>query len=146
MAVDVERHREQFVRALGDNEGFCQETRWFDGSILLEVGTQRIWLKIYRGKVIDQMDTIPPFGYTFRITGSEAAWDMLISGERMFTDLVAHGTRHLESWADPLSEGGGNRRPDIAIEGNQFEAGRLHTAIYHLTKSFAESFATAAVA
>lgn len=129
-----------FVNALNASSGFTRETRWFDGSIVIEVDMQRLWLKVYRGKVIDAMGMIPPFGATISISGSAQAWEWLCSGERMFTDLVAAGSRHLTSYDDPTSEGGGLRPPELAIGGNGFEAGRIHIGLRDLCSVFASTY------
>ena len=144
MALDIGAKRDQWVKALGEHDGFIHETRWFDGSILVEVGTARTWLKVYRGRIIDHLDHVPVFGYTIKLSGSPEAWRMLAAGERTFTDQIMAGSRHLASYADPEAEGGGYRPPEIAVEGDGFAAGRLHIGLYHLAQSFIATFAPAA--
>jgi hypothetical protein len=129
--------RERFVQALGGDPEFEQEARWFDGSILVEVGAQQLWLKVYRGKVIDSLEFTPVFGYTFKLSGSEAAWAMLGTGERTFTDLVSAGSRYAASLEEIEAGGAGYRPPELAIEGNGVEAGRMHIATMHLARAFA---------
>jgi hypothetical protein len=119
--------------ALNADEEFALESRWFDGSILLESGAERCWLKIYRGQVIDHLEFIPPFGYTFKLTASPEAWRMLVEGERTFTDLATPGSRHCATLEEVAAGGGGYRTPELAIEGNGFEAGRLHLALLRVT-------------
>ena len=119
--------------ALNADEEFALESRWFDGSILLESGAERCWLKIYRGQVIDHLEFIPPFGYTFKLTASPEAWRMLVEGERTFTDLATPGSRHCATLEEVAAGGGGYRPPELAIEGNGFEAGRLHLALLRVT-------------
>ena len=119
--------------ALNADEEFALESRWFDGSIVLESGAERCWLKVYRGRVIDHLEFIPPFGYTFKLTASPDAWRMLVDGERTFTDLATPGSRHCDTLEEVAAGGGGYRPPELAIEGNGFEAGRLHLAILALT-------------
>lgn len=125
--------RERLVEALNADEEFAQESRWFDGSILLEADGQRAWLKVYRGSVIDHLEFVPAFGYTFKVVGSADAWRMLVAGERTFTDLATPGSRHCASIEEVEAGGGGYRPPELAIEGNGIEAGRLHLAILRLT-------------
>jgi hypothetical protein len=132
MQLDDAGFQERLVAALNEDDGFVLETHWYDGSILIEAGAQRCWLKVYRGKVIDHLPFVPPLGYTFKVSGSQAAWDLLISGERTFTDLATPGSRHCSSIAEIESGGGGERPPELAIEGNGFEAGRMHVALLHL--------------
>ena len=42
--------QQRLVKALNANAVFVEQTRWFDGSVLLEVDADRLWLKIYNGK------------------------------------------------------------------------------------------------
>jgi hypothetical protein len=130
---------ERFLAALGDDAEFEAEARWFDGSILVEVGEQRLWLKVYRGRVIDTLEFVPVFGYTFKISGSESAWAMLGSGERTFTDLISAGSRYLDTVAEIEAAGAGYRPPELAIEGNGIEAGRMHIATMHLARCLAQT-------
>ena len=132
--------------ALNADEEFALESRWFDGSIVLESGAERCWLKVYRGQVIDHLEFIPPFGYTFKLTASPDAWRMLVEGERTFTDLATPRSRHCDTLAEVAAGGGGYRPPELAIEGNGFEAGRLHLAILALTRVASDVASRAAVA
>jgi hypothetical protein len=125
--------RERLADALNDDEQFTLESRWFDGSIVLEADDGLAWLKVYRGRVIDHLEYVPPFGYTFKVRGSSEAWRLLTSGERTFTDLATPGSRHCATVEEAHSGGGGYRPPELAIEGNGIEAGRLHLAILALT-------------
>lgn len=126
------RFQERLREALNADEEFALESRWFDGSILLEAGAERVWLKVYRGQVIDHLEFVPAFGYTFKLTGSEEAWRMLAEGERTFTDLATPGSRHCDTVEEIEAGGGGYRPPELAIEGNGLEAGRMHLAILRL--------------
>lgn len=140
MGLNLLSKQDEFVKALNASDNFTRETRWFDGSIVIEVDAQQLWLKIYRGKIIDAMEMIPPFGATISISGSTQAWEMLCSGERPFSDLVTAGSRHLKSYDDPMSEGGGLRPPELAIGGNGFEAGRIHIGLRDLCNVFASVY------
>lgn len=120
----------RFVKALNANTAFVEQTRWFDGSVLLEVDDDRLWLKIYRGKVIDSLPGVPPFGYTFKFRGPAAAWQALISGKRRWADLTFPGKRDFSD--DPKLKRVGELSVDIATEGNLIEAGRLSEAMFEL--------------
>ena len=63
--------------ALNRHEGFALETRWFDGSILVEADEAKCWLKVYRGRIIETLGSVPPFGFTFKLRGSRQAWQEL---------------------------------------------------------------------
>ena len=148
MQITDPAFQERFREALAGDPEFEAEARWFDGSILIGVGPEALWLKVYRGKVIDVLEFVPVFGYTFKLSGSVAAWEMLGSGERTFTDLISAGSRHLDT-ADPEAleaAGGGYRPPELAIEGNGVEAGRMHIATMHLARCFARTAVESAVA
>jgi hypothetical protein len=130
--------RDRLRAELEGHEGFAVETRWFDGSIALETDAATCWLKVYRGRIIEALDAVPPFGFTFKLRGSSEAWQELVSGKRRFADLITPGRRRFEN--DPsLSRADGSAPPRIAIEGNVLEATRLHEALYHLAECVARS-------
>lgn len=139
MSINDPGFVERFLEALAADPEFEQEARWFDGSILIEVGPETIWLKVYRGKVIDRLEFTPVFGYTFKLAGAPETWALLGSGERTFTDLVSAGSRYAESIEEIEAGGGGYRPPLLAIEGNGVEAGRIHIATMHLARAFAKT-------
>lgn len=131
----------RFVKALNANRAFVEQTRWFDGSVLLEVDSDRLWLKIYRGKVIDHANSVPPFGYTFKFTGALAAWQALISGKRLWADLTFPGKRNFAD--DPALKRVGEISVDIATEGNLLEAGRMAEAMFELAYTLRNTAAKA---
>jgi len=120
--------QERFVSELNKHAGFNEQAQWFDGSVLLEVGTDLLWLKIYKGKVIDHQPAPQPFGYTFKFSGSEASWKMLTSGERLWSDLTYPGKRYFDD--DPKLSTVGTPHVDIRTEGNFLEAARLSEAMF----------------
>ena len=120
----------RFVKALNANQVFVEQTRWFDGSVLLEVDGDRLWLKIYCGKVFDHRTTVPPFGYTFKFSGTEKSWKLLLSGKRRWADLTFPGKRYFDD--DPKLKRVGEMSVAIATEGNLLEAGRLTEAMFQL--------------
>jgi hypothetical protein len=137
--IQDQEFRDRFLEALAADPDFEAEARWFDGSILIGVGDEQLWVKIYRGKAIDTLEFVPVFGYTFKLSGADAAWEMLGNGERTFTDLISAGSRHLGSVEAAEAAGGGYRPPELAIEGNGVEAGRMHIATMHLAWAFAST-------
>ena len=148
MSIQDQEFRDRFLEALAADPEFEAEARWFDGSILIGTSDEQLWVKIYRGKAIDTLEFVPVFGYTFKISGADAAWEMLGNGERTFTDLISPGSRHLDS-ADEAAiaaAGGGYAPPELAIEGNGVEAGRLHIATMHLARAFAKAAVAEGVA
>lgn len=130
------RFRERLASTLNEHEGFGLETRWFDGSILLEIDDRQCWLKVYRGRVLDALDHTPPFGFTFKLCGAAADWQSLVDGRRLFADLITPGRRDFKG--DPsLATADAAASPAIRIEGNRLEASRLHEALFHLAESVA---------
>ena len=122
--------QQKFVAALNANEAFVTQATVFDGAIQIEVDGDCLWLKIYKGKVIDHQAAPSMFGYTFKLAGPERAWRMLLSGERMWADLTFPGKRHFED--DPGLTRLGEMTSEIHIEGNLVEAGRLTEATFEL--------------
>lgn len=120
----------RFLKALNANAEFNTQAQWFDGSVLLEVDDDRLWLKIYRGKVIDHETAVPAFGYTFKFSGPESAWKQLISGKRMWADLTYPGKRSFED--DPKLKRLGALDVSIRTEGNLLESMRMTEAMFQL--------------
>ena len=120
----------RFVDALNANPAFATQAQAFDGSIQLEVDQDCLWLKIYKGRVIDHQTTPSAFGYTFKLRGREQAWRALLSGARMWADLTFPGKRRFDD--DPQLTRLGELSVDIATEGNLLEAGRLTEAVFEL--------------
>ncbi len=122
--------QKRFVSALNAHPGFNEQALWFDGSVVIEVGTDLLWLKIYKGKVIDHQSAVPPFGFTFKFSGSEASWKLLTSGERLWANLTFPGKRYFDD--DPTLSTVGSPHVEIRTEGNLLEAGRLSEAMFQM--------------
>ena len=120
----------QFIQELNENSEFSMQTRAFDGSIQLEIGDSLLWLKIYKGSVIDFATEPSVFGYTFKITGVEKSWAYLFSGERRWADWTFPGKRDCSD--DPELSRLGEMTSEISIQGNLLEAGRLTEAVFEL--------------
>ena len=89
-----------------------------------------LWLKIYKGSVIDFATEPSVFGYTFKIVGSEKSWTYLFTGERRWADLTYPGKRDFSD--DPELSRLGEMTSEISIQGNLLEAGRLTEAVFEL--------------
>lgn len=126
---------EKLVEAVNANPKFAHEAQWFDGTILLEDGPSRLWLKVYGGKIIDSVPFVPPIGYTFKVTGASEAWDELVDGKK-FTDLILAGTRRFAS-VDSVVDGVGLLPGPISLEGNLIEAHRVIESIYLIADAYA---------
>lgn len=127
---------EALVQRLGEHSRFKSETRWFDGSILLQSGSSKIWLKVYRGQILETLPFLPPLGYTFKVGGPTGAWGMLFSGERCYADLVTPGVRHFADNSD-LSRLG-EITSELSVEGNLMEASRMTEAVHCLIEVVTE--------
>lgn len=127
---------EAVVDRLNASPEFEKQTRWFDGSILLESDEGQYWLKIYRGKVIDHLPFTPPLGYTFKLSGSDRAWQMLANGERHVADLLTPGARYFDD--DPEFKTLGQMiPPELKLEGNLMEASRMTEAVHAVAWAYA---------
>lgn len=122
------------MESLNSNPKFEQQARWFDGSILLEADDGVCWLKVYKGKVIDRLEFMPPLGYTFKLAGSNFAWEALASGDRLFADLMTPGVRHFDD--DPEMTRLGEMTSEFKVEGNLMEAARLTEALHVLAADY----------
>jgi hypothetical protein len=122
--------QQRFVDALNANEAFTTQASAFDGSVLLQVDDDKLWLKIYKGRVIDHEPAPSAFGYTFKFCGSAAAWQLLLDGKRRWADLTFPGTRYFTD--DPKLATVGQPHVEIATEGNLLEAARLTEAMFLL--------------
>lgn len=72
----------EFSEELEEDESFRTAMRHFDGSIKLEVGNQTIWMKIYRGRILEVLDQEAEFGSTFTIAGPPEQWERLLTEDR----------------------------------------------------------------
>ncbi|MGE0858415.1 MAG: hypothetical protein AB7I01_04100 [Gammaproteobacteria bacterium] len=122
--------QQRFVDALNANPRFATQARAFDGAVQIEVDADCLWLKIYKGRVIDHQAAPSIFGYTFKLRGAEAAWRDLVSGKRLWADLTFPGKRDFSD--DPDLTRVGELSVAIATEGNLLEAGRLTEAMFEL--------------
>ena len=122
--------QQRLVDALNANVAFQTQAQAFDGAVQLEVDDDFLWLKIYKGRVIDHQAAPSVFGYTFKLRGPESAWRDLLSGKRLWADLTFPGKRDFSD--DPRLARVGEMSVAIATEGNLLEAGRLTEAMFEL--------------
>jgi hypothetical protein len=102
--------------ALNADPDFQRATEWFDGSLLLRLGDLTVWMKWYRGRVIDMHEGPDPLGYTFSLSAPAEVWRGVI-------DLPATSYR---PWARLFQFG------EIATDGNIIEATRVLEAQFIL--------------
>lgn len=104
---------------LNANEMFKASGRWFDGAIQLEIGSDRIWLKVFMGQVILATRTPPPFGFTFCIRGSLDDWKFALLGPKnRFREAYFTGR--------------------LKVEGNTIEFARIGKAVHALSEVLRE--------
>lgn len=86
---------ENHLRELLDGSpDFQSGARWFDGSLLLGMGDEILWLKIYDGRVIDLKPHATPFGFTFALKAPEESWHALLQENR--NEILSYtGTRKI---------------------------------------------------
>jgi len=75
-----------WFRSFGDelesDEEFQQSMRHFDGSIRLDIGEDVVWMKIYRGRILEVADQEAEFGSTFSIEAPLSEWERLLTAEK----------------------------------------------------------------
>ncbi len=64
---------------ISDDPAFASTAAWFDTTIVLESGEQAIFLKIYRGRIIDMGRGHGFLGYTFALSAGEGTWTRVLS-------------------------------------------------------------------
>lgn len=110
------RFFEQVRDAVNGDPEFRRATEWFDGSVLLKIGDVAIWMKWYRGQIIDLHEGPSPLGFTFALVAPLTTWQGIF-------ELPRHSYR---PWAKLLHYG------EIATEGNALEAARVLEAQFIL--------------
>jgi putative sterol carrier protein len=104
---------------LGRNENFSSSTKYFDGSIQLNIGEEKVWIKVFMGRVIFVTQEPPPFGYTFAIEGSQKEWRWALEG-------------HKNRFREALMTG------RFTVQGNRIEFSRIGKAVHGLSEVLLE--------
>ena len=100
---------------LNENPNFAASAKYFDGAIQLELGSDRIWMKVFMGRVILATRQPPPFGYTFCIKGTVDDWKFATVGPKnRLQEAVVTGR--------------------LKVEGNTIEYSRIIKAVYGLSE------------
>ncbi len=100
---------------LEGNDNFVSSSKFFDGSIQLNVGKEKIWIKAFMGKVILVTQDPPPFGFTFAIEGSPAEWEWALKGPKnRFREALMTGR--------------------LSVQGNRIEFSRIGKAVHGLSE------------
>lgn len=97
------------------NENFVSSTKYFDGSIQLGIGKEKIWIKAFMGRVILITKDPPPFGFTFAVEGPAAEWRWALAGPKnRFREALMTGR--------------------LAVQGNRIEFSRIGKAVHGLSE------------
>jgi len=106
---------EQLAARLNEHPDFMSSGKYFDGAIQLEIGNDRIWIKVFMGRVILATRQPPPFGYTFCIKGPLEHWRFAMAGKKnRLHEAVVTGR--------------------LKVEGNTIEYARISRAVYGLSE------------
>jgi hypothetical protein len=105
----------KFSERLGQNDHFVSSTKFFDGSIQLNIGREKIWIKAFMGRVILVTQDPPPFGFTFAIEGPAAEWEWALKGPK-------------NRWREALMTG------RLSVQGNRIEFSRIGKAVHGLSE------------
>lgn len=110
---------DQLASMLDANPDFVSSGKFFDGAIQLEIGTDRIWIKAFMGRVILATRQPPPFGYTFCIKGTLEDWKFALAGAKnRFREAFFVGR--------------------LKVEGNTIEYARIAKAVHGLSEVLRE--------
>lgn len=105
----------KLAELLARNENFVSSTKYFDGSIQLNLGKDKIWIKAFMGRVVLVTEEPPPFGFTFAIEGSPAEWRWALGGPKnRFREALMTGR--------------------LAVQGNRIEFSRIGKAVHGLSE------------
>jgi len=110
---------DQFASRLNRNPDFVSSGKFFDGAIQLNMGSERVWIKVFMGRVIHVTQDPPPFGYTFAIKGSLEGWRFVLEGPKnRFREAVFTGR--------------------LMVEGNTIEFSRIGKAVHGMIEVLRE--------
>ena len=109
----------QLASQLERNADFVSSSKFFDGAMQLEMGRDRVWFKVFMGRVIFITEQPPPFGYTFALKGSADGWRFALAGPKnRFREALFAGR--------------------LIVEGNTLEFSRVGKAVHGLTEVLRE--------
>lgn len=107
-------------RALADDARFAAAAEWFDVTFVLEAGEHAMFIKLYRGRVIDRGRGHGFQGYAFALSATEATW----------AEVVASGSKGLQR---ALTAGA------LRVRGNLIEFNRAIKVVSLLVDHLARS-------
>lgn len=107
---------ERVRAATASDPVFRRGTEYFDGSVLLEVDDFAVWMKWYRGAIIDMHEGADRLGFTFALRASLETW-------RGIWELPRTA---LTPWARLFNYG------EIVTDGDAVAAGRVLEATFAL--------------
>ncbi len=110
---------DQFASRLNRNPDFVSSGKFFDGAIQLNMGSERVWIKVFMGQVIHVTQDPPPFGYTFAIKGSLEGWRFALEGPKNRFREAVFTSR-------------------LMVEGNTIEFSRIGKAVHGMIEVLRE--------
>src|SRR4051812_21364262 len=63
--------------AVNADADFRRATEWFDGSVLIRIGDFAVWMKWYKGQIIDLHEGPDMLGYTFALSAPQETWQQV---------------------------------------------------------------------
>lgn len=85
--------------AANGNAEFAAGAEWLDLKLLLRIGDDAWWFKVYRGRVIDAMPyavATNRLGYEVVVGGPRAAWQRIVARSSSFGREHAMGALHVD--------------------------------------------------
>ena len=109
----------QLAAKLNAHADFAASSKHFDGAIQLDLGEERVWIKVFMGRAIHVTLEPPPFGYTFAIKGTYENWRFALEGPKnRFREAVF--------------------TQKLFLEGNVLEFSRIGKAVHGMTEVLRE--------
>lgn len=94
MEISSDGWIEELQQRCNADSQFNRASEWSDINLVIEVGNERYWLKLYAGEIIDTMKYEPmsnPLGYDVIVSGSQSAWTPVANGEMPFWEAYSTG-------------------------------------------------------
>ncbi len=109
----------QLASRLEGNADFVSSSKFFDGAWQLEIGPDKVWIKVFMGRAIFVTQQPPPFGFTFAVRGPAEGWRFALEGPKnRFREALFTGR--------------------LTVEGNALEFSRVGKAVHGLTEVLRE--------
>ena len=77
-----------FKEKCNENSNFNKASIWSDTKVVLVIGDNRYYLKLYRGKIIDIMEYLPfsnALGYDILLSAPTEVWQKILEKQILFS-------------------------------------------------------------